>query len=380
MKASIRLFRWRGIDVGVHWSLLVVVVIVAWGLADSALPAEAAGYSSSAYWVAGIVTGSAFIASIAAHELGHAVVAQRRGIRVSSIVLWLFGGVASLETQPSTWQAELAVGFAGPLVSIVLGAAGLAAAGIVGASTTATLVRQSLVWFGSTSLILAAFNLLPGAPLDGGRVVSAVRWRHHGDANRARAEAARSGVAVSQGLVGLGIALAFFGRLDTGLWLAFLGWFLGSAARREVVEEQTRHALSNVTVGSTMTVAPTTVPSTMNLGELVTDVLPRVRGTSIPVVDGGSLRGLITPDHLRRVPPQRWWTTLVGVVATPASGVVTAREDERLVDVMDRVTVPNERIIVLDEDQRVIGLITPTDITRVARTAALREAARSSGR
>jgi CBS domain-containing protein len=184
---------------------------------------------------------------------------------------------------------------------------------------------------------------------------------------------------VSQGLIALGIALVVTGWLDTGVWLAFLGWFLGSAARREVAEGRTRDALGDVSVGMVMTPDPSTVPSSMNLGELVSDVLPRLRGASIPIVDNGHLRGLITPELLRRIPPQQWWTTPVGAVAAPLSAVATASASDRLVDVLDRLTVPNERIVVVDSDSRVIGLITPTDIARIARNAALREAARSIG-
>lgn len=375
VRQTIRLFTWRGIAVGVHWSLFVIAALLSFSLSDVALPSSAPGYSTAAYWVAGTATALMFLASIAAHELGHAVVAQRRGIAVKSINLWLFGGVAELEQQPSSWQAELAVGIVGPAVSMLVGGIGMGAAGLLAAMADAQLATQALLWFGSTNLILAGFNLLPGAPLDGGRVFTALRWKHHGDANRARREGARVGMSLASGLIALGIMAVFSGYTDTGLWLAFLGWFLASAARQELAADQARHILAGTTLASVMTPNPVTVPPGLSLGSLVSDVLPRVRGSSIPVVVDGRLAGLITPDHLRSVPPANWWDTEVGSVASPLSAIVTATPYEELSEVLDRQRGGLQRIVVVDSEGRVLGIITPTDLARIIQRAALRDMA-----
>jgi len=375
VRQTLRLFTWRGISVGVHWSLFVIAALISYSLADVALPSSAPGYSTAAYWIAGVATAVMFLASIAAHELGHAVIAQRRGIAVKSINLWLFGGVAELEEQPKTWQAELGVGIVGPAVSMLLGGVGMGVAGIVAATTDAGLVTQALVWFGSSNLMLAGFNLLPGAPLDGGRVFTALRWKHHGDVHRARREGARAGMTVASGLIAIGIMAVFSGYLDTGLWLAFLGWFLASAARQELAADQARQVLAGITLAAVMTPNPVSVPPGLSLGSLVSDVLPRVRGSSIPVVVDGRLVGLITPDHLRAVPPAQWWDTEVGVVASPRSAISTATPYETLSAVLDRQEGFLRRIVVLDNDDRVVGIVTPTDLARIIQRAALRDMA-----
>jgi Zn-dependent protease len=377
VRASIRFLRWRGIDIGAHWSLLPVAALISWGLADrqGALPREAPGYRPGEYWAAGIATAVAFLVGIAAHELGHAVIAQRRGISVKSITLWLFGGIAQLDAQPTSWQSELSVAVAGPIVSFVIGGLGLGAAAILASTSHADLVVHSLIWLGSTNLLLAGFNLLPGAPLDGGRVFTALRWRHHGDARRARDDGARAGMVVANALIALGLLAAFTGSIGTGLWLAFLGWFLGSAARGELVATETRHVLEGIRIEQVMTPSPVTVGPSMTLETLVTDVLSRVRGTAIPVVVDGQLRGLITPDHLRQVPPREWWNTEVGSIATPAHDVPTAQPAELLLIVLDRIGTALPRVVVLQADGRVVGVVTPTDVARTLRVAVLRDLA-----
>lgn len=375
MRQTIRLFTWRGISVGVHWSLFVIAALLSYSLAEVALPSGAPGYSTASYWAAGIGTAVLFIASIAAHELGHAVVAQRRGIAVKSINLWLFGGIAELEQQPTSWQAELGVGIVGPAVSMLLGGVGMGVAGLLAATTDLDLTTQALVWFGSSNLLLAGFNLLPGSPLDGGRVFTALRWKHHGDAHRARREGARAGMTVASGLLAVGIMAAFSGYVDTGLWLAFVGWFLASAARQELAADQARHILAGVTLATVMTPNPVTVPPGLSLGSLVSDVLPRVRGSSIPVVVDGQLVGLITPEHLRAVPPANWWGTEVGSVASPLTAIDTATPYEELSAVLDRQSGALRRIVVVDNNDRVVGIVTPTDLARIVQRAALRDMA-----
>jgi CBS domain-containing protein len=264
---------------------------------------------------------------------------------------------------------------AGPAVSLLLGGFGMGAAGVLAATTDAQLVTQSIVWFASSNLILGVFNMLPGAPLDGGRVFTALRWRHHGDVHRARREGARAGMAVASGLIAIGIVAVFSGYVDTGLWLAFLGWFLASAARQELADDQARHILASVTLASVMTPNPVTVPPGLSLGTLVTDVLPRVRGSSIPVVVDGRLIGLITPDHLRTVPPARWSDTEVGAVASPLDKISTAGPFEYLSSVLDRQEGVLRRIVVTDTEGRVVGIVTPTDLARIIQRAALRDLA-----
>lgn len=374
MKAALRLGSWRGIDIRAHWSLLVIGGILAWSLADSALPANAGGYSTGAYWVAGVLTAVVFLASITAHEMGHSFVAQHRGIHVHQITLWLFGGIAEFDNRPTTWQNELSVAIAGPAVSATVGIGAIAAALVVWGTTGSGLITAALAWLGSTNVLLAAFNLLPGAPLDGGRVFTALRWRRHGSAGRARQEAARAGVIVASGLIALGVFVVFLGAAASGLWLAFLGWFLSSAARAEQGDIETRHVLDRLTVDEVMTPNPAMVPDMMTLDTLVGTVLPKIHGSTVPVVHAGHLTGLITPDRLRRVAPGEWRMRTTADIATPVDELVTAHPDEMLLDVLDRMGTSERRIVVLDARDNVIGLVTPTDLVRTIRVARLRDA------
>lgn len=375
MRMSLRLFRWRGITVGMHWSLLIIAVLIAYSLAEVTFPNGAAGYPTIAYWVVAAVVSVAFLIGIAAHEFGHAVTAQRHGIKVSSIDLWLFGGIASLDTQPTSWRAELAVGISGPIVSVLLGSAGVLGSVVIRLVHGSDLLDEALRWFGVSNLALAGFNLLPGAPLDGGRVLSALRWRHHGDVRRARSEAALAGTVVANSMIAVGIVSLFVGWVDTGIWLAFLGWFLGSAARQELASEQSGRLLNGIRVGAVMSAPPVLTSPRTTLRTLVTDVFPVVHGSTIPVVEHGALVGLITPEHVRRVRPDYWGTATVGSVATPASGVATARSEERLGEVLERNGGEVQRFVVLNDSGQVVGVVTPTDIARALQRAALRDLA-----
>jgi Zn-dependent protease/predicted transcriptional regulator len=373
MKSAMRILTWRGIEVRAHWSLLVIASLLAWSLADSAFPTGAKGYSTSSYWVAGVLAAIVFLMSITAHELGHSVVAQRRCIRVRSITLWLFGGVAQLDRRPQTWRDELAVALAGPAVSVSVGIGSMALAALVWSTSGSGLAAAALAWLGSTNVLLAVFNMLPGAPLDGGRVFAAWRWRRHGSPVRARQEAAKAGTMVAQTMIAIGVVLTFAGAGISGLWLAFLGWFLVSAARAEYDDIDTHHVLEHVRVGEVMTRRPATVPESMTLETLVGCVLPKIHGSTVPVVRDGQLKGLITPDHLRAVSPGDWRHRTTADIATPAALVVTATPNEMLLDALDRMDDTHRRIVVVDDASHVIGLITPTDLARTVRVARLQE-------
>ncbi len=374
--AAVRIFTWRGIELRSHWSLAVIAALLTWSLADMAFPANSDGYSVGGYWIAGALASAAFLMSIVGHELGHSVVAQRRGVGVRRITMWLFGGVAELDRRPQNWRDEMAVALAGPAVSLAIGAVSAAAAAVVWTATGSGLATAALVWLGSTNVILAVFNMLPGAPLDGGRVLAAWRWRHHGSPVRARDEAARAGVTLAHGLIAIGITLVFVGAGGSGLWLALLGWFLAAAARAEFGDVETRHILDHLTVGDVMTPRPAMVPEAMTIDTLVGCVLPKIHGSTVPVVRDGELKGLITPEHLRRVAPGKWRLLTTADIATPGDSVTTAKPDELLLDAFDRMGNDERRIVVVDDSGHVVGLVTPTDLARTIRLGRLREALR----
>jgi Zn-dependent protease len=245
MQQTFRLGRIAGVNVGLHWSVLLIAALLTGGLAEGRFPAEAAGYSSGAYVVAAAITAVVFLASILAHELSHAMIARREGIGVDGITLWFFGGVTHLTTKATTPKAELAISAIGPLTSflvgVVLGGAGVA----LRVADVSPLIVAVLRWLGVINVVLATFNVLPGAPLDGGRLLHAFVWHRHDDALRATRVATRAGAILGAVLIAIGLVEFAFGTaIGGGLWLVLLGWFLRASARLEAADTTTFHGTS----------------------------------------------------------------------------------------------------------------------------------------
>lgn len=239
---EIALGKISGFAVSVNWSVLLIGWLLTWSLATGGLPHGAPGHPSAAYWLAAAMAAVVFFASLLAHELAHAAAARRHGIGVEGITLWLFGGVARLDREPLTPGADLRVAAAGPLASLGLAAVFGTGSLIVDAMPVPHLVASVTGWLAGVNLMLGAFNLIPGAPLDGGRVLRAGLWRRWGDRRRAAVAAVRVGVVGGYGLVGLGLAQFLVAGGVGGLWFVFVGWFIVSAARAEGELEEARHA------------------------------------------------------------------------------------------------------------------------------------------
>jgi Zn-dependent protease/CBS domain-containing protein len=367
MKNTVRLGRVFGVDVGLHWSLLVIGALLAAGLAGGRFRSDAAGYSDVAYAIAGVVTAIVFLAAVLAHEVSHAVVARREGVRVDGITLWLLGGVTRMHDEAPTPRAELWISGSGPLVSLVIGVvlAGLAAAlNPLGASA---LVVAVLWWLGAINVVLAVFNVLPGAPLDGGRLLHAFLWSRHGDRVRATETASRAGQVLGWILVGLGfVEFAIGTGLGGGLWLALLGWFLITAARAEEQRAQVQEMLEGRTVSDVMTHHPVVVPAWISAREFVDHYLLGHHHSGFPVVDAqGHAVGVVTLARVRALRPEQRATTVVAEVAWPLQDVPTARPDEPAPVVVDRIGAGAEgRLLVLDGG-RVAGIVTAGDLERM---------------
>jgi Zn-dependent protease len=245
MNETIHFGRIGGIRVGANWSLLPIFLLIAWSLAVVLLPAAAPGFTGWGYWLFGLLAAAAFYASLLAHELSHAFVARRYGVSVKGIVLWLLGGVAQLDGDSPDARAELRVAAAGPATSLGIAAVAAALAGILAGIGTSSLMVAAVWWLAGINALLAAFNLLPAFPLDGGRILRALLWRRWSDRVRATAVAATVGKIAGYALIAVGILelLAGGGALG-GIWLALIGWFITVSARQqnERVRERARPA------------------------------------------------------------------------------------------------------------------------------------------
>ncbi|HMF03437.1 MAG TPA: site-2 protease family protein [Acidimicrobiia bacterium] len=230
-RSSIRLGRIFGIPVGLDWSLLLIAGLLTLSLAGDQFPTEFPGEPTAVYWIVGLVAAGLFFASVLAHELAHSLVARRHGVEVDGITLWMLGGVAKLGGESPTAGAEFRIAGAGPATSVGLAALFGVSALIVSALGAPGLLGSALAWLALINGILAVFNLIPAAPLDGGRILSSLLWFHHGNRHRAAATAAQVGVVFGWLLIGLGGVGWLFGLGFGSLWTALIGWFLITAAR-----------------------------------------------------------------------------------------------------------------------------------------------------
>jgi Zn-dependent protease len=370
--ASLRFGRIAGIPVGANWSALLIAGLIAWSLAGSLLPAQVPGLAPAAYWLAGLAGAGLFLGSLLAHEVGHALVARRAGLRVRGITLWLLGGVAQLEDEPATPRDELRVALVGPAVSLALAVA-FGLAGLAGtlAALPATAVSVA-AWLAVVNAALAVFNLLPAAPLDGGRVLRGLLWRRHGSRARASVTATKAGVWVGAGLVAYGLLGTFTGWGIGTLWTALVGWFLISAARQERLYTVVRSSLDGLRADQVMTPAPAAAPAWFTVDAFLRNYVEPWQAAALPLRSfDGHPAGVVTADALDAVPPDRRHIVRAGDVAIPVTALVMLTPDQPVTDLPTRLTAAAPVAAVVDGG-RLLGLITPAELARAAAAGRLR--------
>jgi Zn-dependent protease len=291
MDGNFTIGRFGGVEVRLHWSLLAVFALIVWSLADGVFPSQNPGLSGETHLAMAIAAALLFLASILLHELGHSWVARREGIEVDSISLWLFGGVAQFKDRFPSAGAEFRVAVAGPLVSIGLGVVFVA----IALPSVPSAVDGVAAWLGYINLVLAAFNLLPASPLDGGRVLHAAFWRAKGDDAWATRVASEIGQGFGYLFIALGLAMFVFQGAFSGAWLAFLGWYLLQGARAEARYVATEQALGGLHVRDLMARRPVTVDADSTIGRVMDDVAGSHRFTTYPVLDG-AVRSASSPS------------------------------------------------------------------------------------
>lgn len=371
MRQTVRLGRIGGIPIGVHWSVLIITLLLTEGLAASVLPATAPGRGVLAYWLVALLIAIVFLASLLAHELSHAFVARHYGMPVRRITLWLLGGVSELEGEAPHPKADLLIALAGPLASAVSGGvfAGLA----VGASSAGLprLVVASLAWLAVVNGLLAAFNLLPGAPLDGGRVLRAILWRVRGDRAAAQRGASRAGVVLGVLLLLAGLAQLFIGRDLGGLWLVLLGWFLMAAANAERADVG-RQALDGVQVAQVMRSDPVCGYEGQSIAVFVDTVARHSPHRTFPVVNfEGECTGLVSLSRLGRVPPPQRDTVRLREVCLPLARVSTLTPEQSLTEAVPLALAGRHRLLPVLAHRRPVGVLSTGDATRMVELAAL---------
>jgi Zn-dependent protease len=364
VRATFTLGRIAGIRVGVHWSVVVIFAIIAFSLARS-LPQVYPDRAPVLYWLVGLGAAVVFLASLLAHELAHAVVARRNGVAVDDIVLWLLGGVARLKSEASTPAAELRIAGVGPLVSLLLGGLFVLGTWLFAMASVPGILVETVAWLAGINLLLAGFNVLPAAPLDGGRLLHSFLWWLTGDRMRATSGATAAGRVLGFLLIVLGLAVFLRRGGFGGLWLAMLGWFLLWAATAEGRQAQLRGVLAGVPVRDAMTRDPLTVPAALTVAGLLADPLYRYRHSAFPVTgEDGAPVGLLTLAGARQAPVENSGTVTVAEVMVPLAQATVASPDEPLADLLPRMdSDPAHRVLVVDEGG-LVGILSPADVDR----------------
>jgi Zn-dependent protease/CBS domain-containing protein len=319
MRSQIKLGRVFGIEIGLHYSWFLIAILIVFSL-SSEFHASNPAWGDAVILTLAVTTAILFFVSLLLHELAHSLVATSNGLPVREITLFALGGVSQIEKNPTSAKIEFWMAFVGPLTSAVIGAICLAAVRVIGGGSSDPWMAM-LSWLGYINLALAGFNMLPGYPLDGGRVLRALIWWKTGNADRSTQMAARVGQAVAFGFIALGIFRFFGGAGIGGLWIAFIGWFLLQASRESYAQVGLTHALEGVRVADVMTRDCPTVDGWLNIQNFVEQELLRTGRRCFIVVEKGEITGLITPQEIKQIDRAKWPFTTLHEVMRPLEDV-----------------------------------------------------------
>jgi Zn-dependent protease/CBS domain-containing protein len=367
MRGNVSLGRVFGIPLRLHYTWFIIFALVTYSLVFDVAYQP---YPMEQRIILGILASLLFFASIVAHELAHSILAIRNKIPVKDITLFVFGGVSQITKEATHPRAELSVAIVGPLTSVALAGVfyglHLLLAGANQSLAASLMQRLALI-----NVLLAVFNLIPGFPLDGGRVFRALVWQRTHDFRKATRVATKVGQGIAYGFIAIGIAFifAFQSWLD-GMWLVFIGWFLNDAARVSYQQVLLRDALSGITARQVTDYASPLIPPHMTLIELVDQyVLPTGRNC-FPISWGAELEGMVTPQQIKKVARARWATTTVQDIMTPANKLKVAHADQDLLGVLQEMNRETTNHIAVMEAGKVVGIINREDIARFLRTRA----------
>ncbi|HET7636720.1 MAG TPA: site-2 protease family protein [Candidatus Limnocylindria bacterium] len=367
MGSGFRLGRVFGVEVGVHPSWLVIGFLVAYSLAIGQFPFQYPGWSDGQYWMVAVATTALFFVSVLAHELSHALVARRFGLQVTGITLFIFGGAANLSDEPARPRDEALMAAAGPIASLALGALLIAFDALI----TQPQLNALLGWLGFINLTLGLFNLIPGFPMDGGRILRAVLWKVRGDRFGATRNAALVGRVFGYLLIGLGVMLAFqTGSLFSGVWLALIGWFLSSAAESASAQMSVARALTGIRVGDVMDAEPPSVGPNETVAQLVHDHMLHGEHRSFLVrYEDGGLAGIVSLSDVRRVPREHWEAARVTDIMTRYADLATVGPEDQVEDAMQLLQAREvNQLPVVVEGRSVVGLLTRSGLLRLIDT------------
>ena len=376
---SVRLTTIRGIKVGLHYSWFIIFFLITFSL-TTRFASEHPHWTTVEHYTVAIATSLLFFGSIFLHELAHSFVALAKGIPVRSITLFAFGGVAQIGREPDRPLTEFQIAIAGPIASALLAVGFWFVSHLAGDQFEHVAALGG--WLASINLMLAVFNLVPGFPLDGGRVLRAVLWHFTGSFAKATRIAAGSGQLVGYGIILGGIWTGLItGSWFSGLWLAFIGWFLLNAAQESVLQVSVQSALSGLVAEDIMTRDCPTVSGRMSLAELVQEHILKTGQRCFVVAEGRQLEGLVTLHQIKAVPQSRWAEVSVGEAMTPVAKLRMVAPETPISEVLQTMEGGDINQVPVVKDGQFVGMITRDHILRVlsAKMELGTQAARVSG-
>ena len=361
--SGIPLGRILGIPIYVHPSWFIIFVLITLSLRTQ-FASQHPTWTPAQHWTLGIVTSVLFFGSVVFHELCHSMVAMRYRIRVESITLFVFGGLAKIQHEAEKAAQDFNIAIVGPLSSLFLAGCFWL---VAHSSPANSMLAAASKWLWQINLILALFNLLPGFPLDGGRVLRGIAWGITKDFTRATRIASNSGKFFAYILIFVGIWQALNGNWVGGLWIAFIGWFLLSAAQESYAQVAIRNTLIGVRAADIMTSDVPIVPRDISLQEYVHEVLRTGRRCHV-VTAGGNPVGVITFHSVRSVPRDKWDNTSIQAVMLPFERIHSATPDEPVIGVLDRMQKEDINQMPVASEGHIVGMITRDTILRFLQT------------
>ena len=353
-----------GFEIRIDYSWFIIFFLILWTFSFGVFPAVLPDLDAAVYFAMGLTGTLLFFASLLAHELSHSVVARRRDIPVEGITLFVFGGMAHTRMEAESPGDEFVIAGVGPLASlgiaVLFGAIGILA-GAAGWPLPIVVVAQYLAF---VNLALAVFNLLPGFPLDGGRLFRAAAWKYTGSLRKATRWASNGGKVLGYVLIALGLLQFFGGALLGGLWFVFIGWFVRTVAQAGFRQHVLRESLEGVKVKDLMAPEPVAVPGDTNLDEFVQQFIMDGRHRAYPVVGDQGVTGLVTLDRVRKAPRDEWSQRTVADIMKPRDDVEVASPDQPMTEILDRFGGAEGGRILVIQDGELLGIITRSDLSR----------------
>ena len=346
-----------GIPIRVHFSWLIIFGLIAWSLSVAYFPRVAPDLSELSYWAGGLVAALLLFLSVAFHELSHSLVARKYRLVISDITLFIFGGVSQMKGEPPTPKAEREIAFAGPLSSFFLSLlfflAYYAAEGPV--------TRALFSYLARLNLVLGAFNLIPGFPMDGGRVLRAYLWNRSGDFYSATRKASRYGQNISLFFIVFGL-FSLFAGFPGAIWLMLIGWFLHTAAQSSYRQANLQETLGGIKVKDIMVRDIVTIPSRLSLDAVVNEYFLRYGYGGFPVMNDGEFLGFVTLKEIKNVPKAEWHNVPVSDVVVPHSRKWEVSKDDNAMKALELMINEDKGRLAVTEKEKVIGLITRNGI------------------